>query len=263
MTIKVSPEVLQVLANVTCEGNQVFLGNTLDRKLYLEVDKVLRAAGGRWDRKAKAHLFEEDAFEKLDEVVNTGEVTDEKKQFQFYPTPDALADRMVQLLGPDPTHAVLEPSAGDGALLRALKRFGWNGNSITAVEKVPKYYNKLRSYYGGTRVDIVTQDFLDWNHYKEWGGRRYFDRIIMNPPFTRQQDIEHVTHALSMLAPRGVLVAILSAGVTFRQDRKTMTFKELVSSFSAHSIEKLPEGSFKESGTNVNATLLVVRNDEG
>jgi 16S rRNA G1207 methylase RsmC len=36
----------------------------------------------------------------------------------------------------------------------------------------------------------------------------------MNPPFARQADIHHVNHALKFLKPDGLLVSVMSAGVT-------------------------------------------------
>ena len=55
--MKVSRDVLNVLDAAQVSGNKVVLVGALDRKLYTSVDKVLQAAGGKWDRKAKAHVF--------------------------------------------------------------------------------------------------------------------------------------------------------------------------------------------------------------
>lgn len=38
-----------------------------------------------------------------------------------------------------------------------------------------------------------------------------FDAVIMNPPFSRRQDVRHITKAMSMLKPGGRLAAIASA----------------------------------------------------
>jgi hypothetical protein len=50
----------------------------------------------------------------------------------------------------------------------------------------------------------------------------------------------------------------MSAGVEFRQDKKTTAFRALVDR-SRGSIERLPEGAFKDSGTNVNTVLVTMR----
>jgi 16S rRNA G1207 methylase RsmC len=87
--------------------------------------------------------------------------------------------------------------------------------------------------------------------------RQDFDRVLMNPPFSKGQDVKHVTHALGFLKPGGRLVAIMGAGVTFRQDKRTTDFRELVQSMGG-TIEPLPEGSFKSSGTMVNTVIVVI-----
>lgn len=47
----------------------------------------------------------------------------------------------------------------------------------------------------------------------------------MNPPFLKRSDVKHVMHAIAMLAKRGRLQAILSAGVLFREDTLTKALR--------------------------------------
>ena len=96
---------------------------------------------------------------------------------------------------------------------------------------------------------MVGEDFLFFNE-------RY-DVIIANPPFAKQQDIDHISHMLD-LANRCV-IAVASASVMFRTNTKTMDFRRRVSMMGGEIIE-LPAGSFKESGTNVNTCLVFVDN---
>ena len=80
----------------------------------------------------------------------------------------------------------------------------------------------------------------------------------MNPPFSKGQDIAHTTKAIEM-AER-VVVAVASASVMFRNDNKTVAFRGLVASHGG-TIEELPAGSFKESGTPID-TCLVIENKQ-
>jgi hypothetical protein len=58
--MKISNDVANVLANSCVEENRLFLPpEQLDRKLYVSVNKVLEAIGGKWNRREKAHLFDE------------------------------------------------------------------------------------------------------------------------------------------------------------------------------------------------------------
>jgi ParB family transcriptional regulator, chromosome partitioning protein len=93
---------------------------------------------------------------------------------------------------------------------------------------------------------------------KSWSLRgRLFDRVIANPPFEKQADIDHVLHAWAHLKPGGRLVSVMSAGVTFREDRKTRAFRDFLNEHGAL-VETNPEGAFKESGTGVSTVLVAI-----
>jgi hypothetical protein len=80
----------------------------------------------------------------------------------------------------------------------------------------------------------------------------------MNPPFSKRADIKHVMHAFKFLKPGGRLVAIMSAGVSFRDDKLGTAFRSIVIG-NGGTIEPNPEGSFKASGTSV-STVMVTMN---
>lgn len=79
----------------------------------------------------------------------------------------------------------------------------------------------------------------------------------MNPPFSRQADIKHVSHALKFLKPNGRLVSVMASSMTFRSNKLTTEFRELIDLRNGW-IEKLPEGAFKSSGTMVNTVIVVI-----
>ena len=66
-----------------------------------------------------------------------------------------------------------------------------------------------------------------------------------------------VTHAMRFLRPGGKLASIMSTGVEFREDRRTREFRELVRLHGGR-IERLPSGTFRESGTDVETVLVVM-----
>lgn len=86
-----------------------------------------------------------------------------------------------------------------------------------------------------------------------------YDRVVMNPPFGRQADIKHVNHALKFLKSGGMLVSVMSSSVTFRSNKLTADFRQMVEDRGGH-IEELPESSFKSSGTMVNTVIVVIPN---
>jgi len=57
-TVKIDDDVREVLLRCTMTATSVTLPpGQLERALYTRVDKVLKAAGGAWNRKAGAHMF--------------------------------------------------------------------------------------------------------------------------------------------------------------------------------------------------------------
>jgi protein-L-isoaspartate O-methyltransferase len=169
---------------------------------------------------------------------------------QLFPTPPELAARMVEEAGVEPQHRVLEPSAGTGRILDALKASDLNSSDdatgqVVAVELNHTVAQTLGRHYSGVYVRCA--DFLECN-----GELGTFDRIIMNPPFERGSDIKHIRHALTMLKAGGRLVAICANGPRQQQELKPLAED------SGGYYEELPAGTFKSSSTNVSTAILVV-----
>ena len=165
----------------------------------------------------------------------------------FFETPRELAQRMVDEAEIAPGHRVMEPSAGEGAIVRAI--MAQHGRLVEMIEAHPGRAEALRRDFLGMNVDQA--NFLEVTPAPE------FDRVIMNPPFSHGLDILHVEHALDFLAPGGRLVAIMSNGITFRSDEPTRRLRARLEAMGA-GITRLPEGTFKSAGTGVNTVLVVV-----
>ncbi len=240
----ISDEVLDVLKQSTIEGNSLKLNGQLDRKLYLNVNKVLELAGGKWDKKSKTHIFESDPKIILGLAIEEGEILDKKQSYQVFYTPKDIAKRMVEIANIKTGTKVLEPSAGEGNIADAAKEAG---AIVICCEIQQESVDKLTSKGYLT----ISGDFLDLPQIIE-----PFDAILMNPPFTKNQDIDHVLKAYSFLKEGGTLVSVMSPGFTFGTQKKRKSFKEFVEKNGYW--EKLPEDSFKESGTGVNTVLVVL-----
>lgn len=241
---QISEDVLKVLDAATLEGAKVFLTGALDRKLYTETNKVLEAAGGKWNRSAKAHVFDGDAADALERIILTGEYSRTKQDFGQFDTPHVLAENVVDLADVQAGMSVLEPSAGVGRIAAAARQVG---SFVTCWEIDEKRAEKLADVAHSLNVG----DFLAAEPVSA------YDRVVMNPPFAKQDDIRHVLHALRFLKPGGRLVAIMSAGVMFRENKLSSEFRDLVEQ-SSGSIERLPEGAFKASGTSVNTCIVTI-----
>jgi len=245
--MKIENKILGVLSTATIIDNLVTLNcGQLDRKDYLEVNKVLEAFGGKWNRKLKGHLFSDSPIDKLEAIILAGEY-DKPSDYGYFPTPLDLVDRMIALAELTPDMVVLEPSAGQGAIAGRVARIVGYGN-VHCFELLNDNCEALMKY-GFMKTECC--DFLSVEP------NPLYDRVIMNPPFSKQQDIDHVTHALKCLKSGGRLVSIMASGVTFRQNRKTLEFIGLIG--NSQIISNPPE-SFKLSGTLINTVMVVVDN---
>lgn len=99
-------------------------------------------------------------------------------------TPPEVADEVVKV-GVDycsgKTLRVLEPSAGDGAFLRALVSAGIEEENITAVDIDDEAICQLRSQY--RNATVIGSDFLEY--VLDRSGDE-FDLVIGNPPFIKR-----------------------------------------------------------------------------
>ena len=160
------------------------------------------------------------------------------KATECHVTPDDVARRMVEYLGPVGDFLTLEPSAGTGQLVRALIASGHSTNELTMVE----LHHRLAA--GLRRIGPVIQGcFLEYAD--EIKGRAEFPRILMNPPFRHSR--KHFNAALSLLGRNGhedpaTLVALVP--VTFDHEE-------------AEEMERLPDDTF--STARVHTKIIRVR----
>lgn len=240
-----------ILFKVNIKDNIVYLPPiTLNRSEYAAVDKALSLMGGKWNRKVRGHVFEADPMPAIRMALETGEIEDTKKMYQFYPTPNEVAVRMCELACLDENSVALEPSCGDGALADVIWQY--TPKSLHGIELNPAMNATLASKPYTTQCGV---DFL--NVYESQG----WNRIIMNPPFAKGQDIKHVLHAFDLLNPGGILVAITGAAGMFHTDKASVAFREFLNEQNAE-IEKLPAGTFKQSGTMVETYIIRIHKGE-
>lgn len=244
----VEEAVLHALGTATLADKVIRLNTgQLPRDVYAKVDRVLRLMGGKWTKKLGGHLFDEDPTDAFDLLLLTGQVA-KPDNFGAFFTPAGLADQVIAMADLKPGMSFLEPSAGGGALLSRAAAIVGSDNCV-AVELQPCLAERLRE----SGYTVFTGDFLS---RMDWHPAGQPQVVAMNPPFSRQMDVSHVLHGYEMLAPGGRLVAIMSAGVGFRTNEKTVGFRELVACVG--SMRDNPPGSFRESGTDVNTVVVVL-----
>jgi predicted RNA methylase len=163
--------------------------------------------------------------------------------FDFFPTPPALAERMAQELDIKPGMTVLEPSAGKGDLADAVK-----AAQPEADVKVIEPLSDLREILTMKNHEVIDTNFENFETDQK------FDRVIMNPPFSKNRDIKHVRKAYELLAPGGKMVAVMGNHFTFANDKESVEFRDWLDTVGGAS-ENLGQAfagkeAFRQTGVN-------------
>ncbi len=247
---EVKMETLEILKQSIIEGNIVKLPDIqLDRKQYLEVKKKLEGIDGKWKGgKTAGFVFEENPTELLKQVSN-GENRNLKKENQFFETPEALADKLVGYANLQPDDLVLEPSAGRGAIIKAI-------NSVLDYKLVDCYeIMELNKTYleKMENANLIGSDFLKFNITNR------YNKIIANPTFNKNQDIDHIRKMFSCLKEGGRLVTIASKHWQGSNNKKEKEFREWLEENNVTPIE-IDAGEFKDSGTMIPTCIIIMDN---
>jgi hypothetical protein len=245
----------EVYAACRIEGMVIKLPDVqLERKLYMEVAKGLEIAGGKWKGgKVGGFVFGENP-EPLLELLKIGEGVNYKKEYQFFETPESVVDFMVGLvdLVPDGKTRILEPSAGQGAIVKGIRKL-FGEVTVDCFELMELNRMKLKAVPG---VRLMGEDFeMEAKYFY-----KSYDLIIANPPFSKNQDIDHIREMYACLASGGQLISVASTHWKLSNNRKEREFRDWLEFLGAEEFPIEP-GRFKESGTMVGSVILEIVKD--
>lgn len=238
--MKKKKDLLDSIEKMTVKGNRLELPKDEQFSNYPAVKKCLLTAGGKYGK--CGFTFNEDAQSVKDRLLG-GELIDDKKKFQFFATPDPLAQQLVEMAEVTEVCRVLEPSAGQGAIANKIP-----GGCVT-VELMEQNITALKRQ----GYPVIEGDFLQ-KTVDELG---VFDKVIANPPFTKNQDIEHVMHMYLFLKPGGRLVSVASTSWLNGSQKKQVAFREWLSGVGAE-VANVDAGAFKSSGTSVATVIIMI-----
>lgn len=114
-----------------------------------------------------------------------------------------------------------------------------------------EFMEQNREYLENIGYDIICNDFLELPSHKK------YDKIVANPPFTKNQDVDHVLKMYEHLNEGGKIVAIMSTTWKLGSQKKQVAFREFLASVGAVETE-ISEGTFKESGTNTKTIMVEI-----
>jgi len=217
----------------------------LDRKDYLQIAEHLKFLGGKWNRGKRGFIFDRE-IKNIDDLL--GDNTKKKKDLQFFETPEKLAKRLVELAEIKHQDTILEPSAGRGAIIKEIKKVCDCEIQYCEIDKTNlKYLEKI------DRLENVSKngDFLKFDCMT-------FDKIISNPPFSKNQDIDHIMQMYKLLRVKGILVSMASQHWENSQEKKCVEFRRFLGLTRAEVID-IDRGEFKESGTMIGSKIIIIK----
>ncbi|MEG1353658.1 MAG: hypothetical protein RR255_00030 [Bacilli bacterium] len=161
-------------------------------------------------------------------------------------TPSEVVAELIEIANIKRNDIVLEPSAGIGNIADEIKKIT---NNIDVIEHLFDFQELLK-LKGHT---VVGDDFLEYSTDK------MYDAIVMNPPFSDEQN--HIKHAYSLLKCGSTLVSVTSPHWTFANDKSSIDFRNwLDESGKTYYIKDLKRGIFEM--TNVAIKILVIGKEE-
>lgn len=143
-----------------------------------------------------------DAINILRKIAYQGWIED-YKSYQFYPTKKELAEKLIDYASFETgKEKVLEPSSGQGGLCKFIPVDKENIDCVE-ISKINQEILKLKGY------KVIDEDFLKFSVKT----KKRYDRIIMNPPFSKGRAETHVKQAFSLLNEGGNVTAIVPASM--------------------------------------------------
>lgn len=220
-----------------------------NKKKYAEAKKWIEEAGGSWQGgKIQGFTFPFNA-ERVFGILSEGKRCNLQQEYQFFATPAELADWLVMLAGGvHEEEKVLEPSAGTGAIVDAIHR-SCKDVVVDCFELMPENKEILSRK---DDVRIIGDDFTIYNPGE------IYDKIIANPPFSKNQDIKHVQHMYEMLKDGGTIAAITSSHWTSSNEKECADFRIWIKK-TGGIITQIEEGTFHDSGTNIETIALIIK----
>ncbi|MCH2246346.1 MAG: methyltransferase [Crocosphaera sp.] len=163
----------------------------------------------------------------------------------YFPTPKPICEQMVKLAILQPGMRVWEPSGGKGDIASAIKEAADVNLEVCELNYNLRELLKLKGF------NVIASDCFDIT--------TSYDRILMNPPFVKGSEINHIRYAFDRLVDGGRLVAIVPESIEFRKDKKYREFREWLEDKCIIN-DPLPQGSFLNSdrSTGVNTRILVL-----
>lgn len=193
-----------------------------DKHTVQEVDWAMAAIGGVKIKKPQGwsyYQFDYEPASVIDQIICSGCIPDQKSH-QFYPTPEKLAKKVIDLAEIEDHHQVLEPSAGTGGIADHVPE-----HVYLQCYEISQLHCKVLEAKGYARTGQRKVSCLDFlNLAAEYRGGGY-DRVVMNPPFSEGRWKAHTEAAGKVLKKNGSIIAILPSSAKAQLDMPGFNMK--------------------------------------
>lgn len=174
---------------------------------------------------------------------------------EFFPTPKELIRTMIEPYmnriarrsdGAREISSILEPSAGDGAIVEEIRENldRWNQTKIRAIE----ISLELAAILNEKKIDVVANDFLTY-----WPEHR-IDLIVMNPPFSN--GVEHLLHAWEIANGTEIVCLLSAANITNPHTREMELLRSLI---EEHGSVEMVGRAFSEARRETEIEVAMIR----
>jgi len=243
------------------------------------IDAVLEALNGRFNTTPP------DVRKPLEDILNVISVSREelfqkvfmfygskylKKEFDQFYTPITIGEFVCQLCKPN--KKVIDPACGTGDLLVHYK----GDISLWDISKEVTELTSQNYSFQKKKASIVTRDSLR----DDIEGNSTYEYAIVNPPFgssTVIKDVDtlnkyelgkgkkkqelgilFVERSMNLLKTNGLMFIILPNGYLGNTSNSYVELRRYILQFRVVAIIKLPQNTFKRSGTGVSTDILIV-----
>ena len=157
---------------------------------------------------------------------------------------------------------ILEPSAGNGAILEVLASH--DKASTMSLDCVELNDEKFRHIDGKLKNDLLKRSFLNYNafhaNFLTWAAQQnlpLYDRIIAAPPFKDNVDLAHIKYMYKLLIPGGILVSLTTPYWMTNNEEHQVKFRKWLED-KKYSITMIADNTFMEKGRTVPTAIIKI-----
>lgn len=253
--LKVSPEVMEALQTMKVVYEDGYWGVIIQAAtnldIWADICKHLKAIGGAYNGDEDVFVFTKNPIIRLNLLLRAGETVIVSTGFVQTPYPVGLT--MCEHARLQTGMTLLEPSAGYGALLRAIDDYCREAGIVLQYDAIERDTLK-RSV-----LDLAGWNVLEKFDFLLCTPDRYYDRIIMHPPF--EDETAHILQAMRWLKPGGRLVSLMSTHPFHRNYPIDTTFRSWFGHVKGQIVPLPDKVLHSENGLDMNACIVIIDKD--